>query len=312
MVVLSLLASLILQVEEDLHRRLSISNVEILVDGRLSGSAWIADGEGHVVTAAHVLWGRKGKVEARLSSGSRMKVKVVAFDLGHDLALVRLPRRDKPWPPLELAKRVPVPGSQVYVFGAPQFRHRMLLPGKVARTEPSFEYLSDLKCAVRVIHIGGVAPSGTSGGCWVDKEGRVFGNQSGSITVEGHSTGIAFAAPLKAIRRLVKDKTSPSTADAGLIVEELTEYSVSDLKGFPKDVRGVLGVICTKDGPARAAGLEPRFVIRKVNGKAVETRDSFYEAIRRGKPGAKIRLEVIRKGAKAAEKVEITLRRLED
>ena len=146
----------------------------------------------------------------------------------------------------------------------------------------------------------------------MNPKGRVFGNQSGGIAIEGNSTGIAFAAPLEAIRRLLKTKKSPSTADAGLIVEELIERSTSDLKGFPEDVRGVLGVICIKDGPARAAGLEPRFVIRRVNGDSVNTRDEFYAAIRGRKAGDKVRLEVIRKGSSAAETVEVTLRSLEE
>ena len=67
MAILSLLVAVIVQIDDDLHRRLAASSVEILLNGQLSGSGWIADGDGHVVTAAHVLWGQKGRIEAKLS-----------------------------------------------------------------------------------------------------------------------------------------------------------------------------------------------------------------------------------------------------
>jgi serine protease Do len=274
-------------------------------------SGWIADAKGRVVTAAHALWGREGKVEVVLSSGERLAAEIEGFDLGHDLALLRLPARDTPYPALDLAPEPPGASAEVFLLGSPQFRHALLLPGRVAKKTPSYEYLSDLKLAVRVVYISGAAPAGTSGGCWVDARGKVVANQSGGITIDGHPTGIAFAAPADAIRRLVNSRASAETADAGIIVEERTEHSARELDGFPKAAGGVLAVICGEKGPARAAGLEPRFLVLSVDGRKVETRDQFYAAVRSRKPGEKLRLEVWRKAAETAETVEVKLRRLE-
>jgi serine protease Do len=291
--------------------RVAAAGVEVLVEGRLSASGWIADPSGRVVTAAHAVWGPRGRVEVLLPAGAKVAAEVEGVDLGHDLALLRLPARDQPYPALEISSEPPRAGAEIHLYGSPQFRHGLLLPGKVARSRPGYEYLSDLKTAVRVLHVAGPAPSGTSGGCWVDGAGRVVANQSGGVTIDGRSTGIAFAAPADAIRRLVSARTSAETADAGIVVEERTEHGAKDLGAFAKEAAGVLAVICRDDGPAHAAGLAPCFLVASVDGRQVETRDAFYAAIRARKPGESVRLEVWRPGAAAAEVLALKLSRLE-
>lgn len=279
---------------------------EILLDGRLAASGWIAAADGRVVSAAHALWKKPGRVDVLLASGERLKAERAGFDLGHDLALLRLPPREKPYPALATAPEPPKPGAELRLFGSPQFRHRLVLPGRVARAEPVYEYLMDLKTAVRVIYVAGASPPGTSGGCWVDAEGRVVANQSGNVTLDGHSIGVGFAAPADAIRRLLE--APARTADAGIAVEELLEHG--RLEGFP--AAGVLAVIVHDSGPAKAAGLAPRFLVRSVDGAAVETRDAFYAAVRKRKPGDTLLLDIRRKNAAADEKIELPLSCLEE
>jgi S1-C subfamily serine protease len=307
------LATLILAVlpspSQPIYDRVSAAGAEVLLAERLAASGWVADPEGRVVTAAHALWGKKGKVEVVLGAGTRLPAEIEGFDLGHDLALLRLPARGEPYAALQVAAEPAKAGAEIHLYGAAQFRHGLLLPGRVARADPSYEYLAEFKTAVRVLHIAGPGPSGTSGGCWVDSEGRVVANQSGAIVVEGRPSGIAFAAPADAIRRLVKARASAETADAGIVVEERSEHG--RVEGFPSGAEGVFGVLCREGGPAKAGGLEPWFLVLAVDGRTLGTRDAFYGAVRSRKPGEILRLDVRRKGAAQPETLELRLARLE-
>lgn len=298
---MTLLTALLLQTAPD-------AAAEILVDGRLAASGWIASADGRVVSAAHALWRKPGRVEVLLASGERLEAERAGVDLGHDLALLRLPRRAAPYPSLALSPDPARAGQDLRLHGSPHFRHRLVLPGRVARAEPVYEYLGDLRTAVRVIYVAGAAPPGTSGGCWVDARDRVVAVQSGNVAVNGQASGVAFGAPVDAVRRLLE--APASTADAGLTVEERLEHG--RLEGFPPEATGVLAVIVQDGGPAKAAGLRPRFLVAAVDGVKVDTRDAFYAAVRARKPGDRARFRILRPDAAAAEEVELTLVRLED
>ena len=74
-----------------LYDRAARASVEVLVGGQLKGSGWFATPEGHVVTAAHVAWKAGGALEVRAQGQERLSARAVAFDRGHDLALLKVP-----------------------------------------------------------------------------------------------------------------------------------------------------------------------------------------------------------------------------
>ena len=298
--------------QESIYDRVARASVEVLVNGRLQGSGWFADADGHIATAAHMVWRAKGKLEVRSAERGRLEVKLVAIDRGHDLALLQAPKTDDPYPSLPLRRAMPAPPAEIYLFGAPQFRHGLLLTGKVARKAPAFEYFADQQCAVRVFHVTGASPKGTSGGCWVDAEGNVVGLQSGMMTQGQAASGIAFVAPPDALRRLVETRQSATTLDAGLAVEELWEQNPKVLKQFPSGIRGLQAAVCLENGPAAKAGLPAGALIALVDGKCLETRDAFYRSLRSRKAGKSLTLDFIRPGRKETERISFALTALED
>lgn len=277
----------------ELHRRVSAAAVEVLVEGRLAGSGWIADEAGDVVTAAHVVHGRPKEIEIRSPSLGRLDASVLALDPGHDLALLQLPGREKPYPHLRAAEHRPPPGTTVYFFGSAVFRHRVMLRGIIARQEPTFEFNPDLNCYVRALHITAPSPKGTSGGGWVDDDGSIVANQSGFVG-EGVSSGIAIAAPADAIRNLIEAGQAQPTATLGIMVEELWTQPPGFIGRFPEKAEGVVVHRIFEKGPAARSSLEREMLITHAAGQRSIYRDDLLRAIRRGEPGQPIRLKAMR------------------
>ena len=76
------------------YTKVKAAAFEVLVEGHLSGSGWFATEDGLAFTAAHVI-GQPGRhVEIRSKSAGRRAAEVVAVDLGHDIALLRVEKRD--------------------------------------------------------------------------------------------------------------------------------------------------------------------------------------------------------------------------
>ena len=97
-----------------LYNRAVESSVEMLVDGRIAGTGVIVDGNGTILTACHVI--RTGeRYEARSATFEQTPIKLICTDRSHDLALLSLPPRDKPYPFMKLANKVPAEGRPVHL-----------------------------------------------------------------------------------------------------------------------------------------------------------------------------------------------------
>lgn len=282
--------------------------VELLLDDRLEGTGFIIDPAGRVITAGHVVEVPRRRIEARTVHG-RVQAHLLALDLGHDLALLQLgpPPKGSAWPHLSLAERTPPVTSPVYLLGTPIFRHHVMLQGIVARDLPTFEYLSDERRYVSIMHLSALSPSGTSGGPWMNARGEVIGVQSGMMHAKGRHLGVAYMAPLDAIRALVRRGVDARTASLGVVVEEIWGMSRSFLRRLPAGTEGLVvqGVL----GPAAQAGIELDDVITHIDGRRLSTRDELLGYVRAKSPGQTVTLTLLRDGAH--RRVKITLDSLE-
>ena len=297
---------------EMIYRSASAASVEILVAGRLTGSGWLAHQDGLVVTAAHAVWKLKDKrIDVRSSTLGRIRAKLIAMDRGHDIALLKLTGRKEPFPFLKIADRAPLPGEDVYLFGAALFRHELMIKGAMARMKPTFEYLANQKTYIRIFHIGAPSPPGTSGGCWLDSQGRVFGNQSAFMSRNGVGLGVAMVAPPDAIARLVKTRKSASTPTADTAFEELWSQSQAFIKRFPQDITGVVPVLTVKGGVADKAGLKGDLLITSIDGRKIVDRDNFMRYLRTKKPGTEVTFKVMTPDKHESRGITIKLSELE-
>jgi len=293
---------------ESLYTRLQRASVEILVNGRMTGSGCFVSSDGVVLTACHVVKNKGEHIEIVSQVAGRMTARRIATDRGHDLALLRAAGKDRKYPYLEIAPRLPDPLSEVMLSSSPIWRHGLVLKGSVARARPSHCWQAALGCYIRCIYIDGASPVGSSGGCWTDSRGRVVGVQSGYLNNTDKSpVGIAFAAPADAIAELLADKGDRKVATMGAAMEELWTQSQGFIARLPKGTQGIVTPRVNKGGPLDKAGMTHETLIMEIEGKPVIYLDKLLEIVQSKKPGDQVTLKVIEPIGKPPREVKIRL-----
>jgi len=296
---------------EQLYEHLKRASIEVLVDDRQVGSGAIVDAEGLVLTAAHMVpdWSRR--VEVISPTLGRMDATPLAVDRGHDALLLQLAERPEPYPALELAKQTPAAGGELLLFGAPMFRHGVLLSGTVARNEPTFEYLPKEQWYVEIIHVAAQVQMGTSGGPWVDRQGRLVGLQSATMVSHAVPAGIAYMAPVEPLARLIAARRSVATPTIGVAVEETWQQQSDTLKRYPQGAEGLVVRKLDAAATAAVAGVKQWDVITAVDGRTVRFPDQFLRAVRGKAVGQSVRLSLLRPDDAGRRDVDVPLAELE-
>ena len=296
---------------EKIYQRCEAACVEVLVDGRHSGSGWFARPDGLVVTAAHLFERRDADIQVVSPDLGRLACSLVAVDRGHDIAVLKTKSLTTNVPVLEFSASPLRVGDEILQFGAPLYRAGVLQPGRVAQPDQSFEFYPDKKGYVEVLHVAAMMQAGTSGGPWLDRTGNVVGLQSGMMSLDGKPVGIAFLVPAAPIRGLLKTLCDATTPEAGFWVDQLWERDAEFLKKFPAGTEGLAVSGVRQDGPAARAGIEAGDVVIAAEGKQVLRIQSLLEIIRARQPGDRLRLTLLRAGAAAQLERTLTLDRAE-
>lgn len=292
MLILLLAASPLDELAPEAYERLRNAYVEVLVDDRLEGSGWIADPEGVAVTAAHVVHAPGRRVEVRSERLGRIAARVRAVDRGNDAALLALPRRDGGYPAVPLGERLPGPSGRVWLLGSPVYRHGLLLGGRIARDVDAFEFMAFSGDYVRVRHVSGSGPPGSSGGPWVTPRGEVVGLNSGLMRDGASPTSVGFLVPVEPVRALLASGRSPATPTLGAAFEEIWEQPAAYLRRFPPGTEGLVLRALRKEGPAAAAGLSDGQLLLAIDGRPLRLRDEAVAALRARKAGDVVKLAI--------------------
>jgi len=267
---------------ERIAERIDHAVVEILVNGRMSGSGAIISQSGIVATAAHVMSNQDATIEILMFDNQRIPVTVHAKDAGHDALLLKMEPRAGGYPFISPSKRPLVTGNRVYMIGTPLFRHRLLFSGTVAKAKPSAEFLNPHY--IQIFYIQSASPHGTSGAVWVNGWGHYVGIQSSMLWTNKAPQGVAFASPYSAIKDLVNNPRLVQTATAGFAVEELSEQKPEYLENISRDIRGVVIKVVLQGSPLETAKIPTNSILTHIDDTVIETRDSFVEIIRSHEP----------------------------
>lgn len=283
--------------------------VEVLVGGRSSGSGWFCDHEGNIITAAHVVYAKTDKIEILSPTVGRREAKLVATDLGHDIAMIHVVGLDRNPDMMASGPAMPKPGETVYLYGAANFRHDLMIAGTVARPEPIYEYTHTQKRYTRCYHISAPSPPGTSGGCWFDATGRVVGNQSGFMTVRDAGAGIALVAAPDAIARLVQTQQTVPVVTTGCAFEEIWAQTTGYIKRYPPGAQGLVPVLIEDKGPAKSANVTGDMLITAVDGKTIAYIADLLDILYAHQPGDTIKLAITEADTHTQREITLTLAR---
>ena len=168
-------------------------------DGIATGSGFVVDRAGHVVTNQHIVAGR-GTTTVQLEPGEDpVRATIIGRDAANDLALVRVAgvgsARLRPLP-LGDSRRVGV-GDQVVAIGNPFGFERSLSAGVVSGTDRRIT-APDGSPITNAVQTDAAINPGNSGGPLLDDDGRVIG-----VISQARSPGLGFAIPVDTVRRFV-------------------------------------------------------------------------------------------------------------
>jgi putative serine protease PepD len=174
----------------------SVVSVEVRrAGGTGTGSGFVLDDLGHVVTNAHVVSGAR-EVRLVLSDGRRVTAQTVGADTDNDIAVLRISGSAPP--PLPLARSADLRvGDTVLAVGSPLGLAGSVTAGIVSATDRGAEFGSGGRPRPAVQTDASINP-GNSGGPLVDAAGRVVGVNTAIATIGGRpgNIGIGFAIPV--------------------------------------------------------------------------------------------------------------------
>jgi S1-C subfamily serine protease len=274
---------------------------------RGTGSGFIWDDRGHVVTNNHVVAGASG-ANVRLSDGRDIAASLIGVSAAHDLAVIKI---DVPNPPAALPigssgdLRV---GQTTFAIGNPFGLDWTLTTGIISALDRSLPSEDGRSLIEHLIQTDAAINPGNSGGPLLDSAGRLIGVNTLIFSPSGASAGVGFAIPVDTVNRVVPQLISAGTyvrPTLGIQVDERLNQLVTQRTG----VKGVVILRVTAGSPAEAAGLRgvesqadgrivPGDIIVAVEGTAVENVARLLSRLDDHKVGETVRLTVIRDGGR--------------
>jgi S1-C subfamily serine protease len=291
--------------------------------GVATGSGFVLDKDGYILTNAHVVEGAKTAAVRFTEEGSLVEAEVVGSDLSSDLAVLKVdPDKAPKLTPLALgdSSKARV-GDPVIAIGNPFGYSRTVTTGIVSAlqrqiTAPNNFQIDD------VIQTDASINPGNSGGPLIDARGQVIGVNS-QIATGGASgsVGIGFAVPINTAKQIVpqlKKDGKVERAYLGITTTTVTAQLAQDLN-LPVE-KGALVQDVVQDGPADKAGLRAGRtavgqglrvggdVIVKVDGNDIARSADVAEAILDNKPGDAVEVEFFRGDARKTVEVKLGTR----
>jgi S1-C subfamily serine protease len=249
-------------------------------DGVATGTGFVIDRQGSIVTNDHVAEGGS-KISVRFGQkGKRIDARLVGRDPGTDLALLRIDPKRADFDPLPLgdSRSVRV-GDTAIAIGNPFGLERTLTLGVVSSTDREIDAPDGTPIRNAVQTDAAINP-GNSGGPLLDAAGRVIGINSQG---RGGASGIAFAVPVDTLERVLPNLRKGRRTERAFLGIAVA----GDGRRIAQVERG---------GAARKAGLRKGDVIVSIEGQPVREPGDVAAAVAKHKPGDRIEVAVERNG----------------
>jgi serine protease Do len=270
------------------------------IPARGAGSGFIVSSDGYILTNAHVVKGAD-EVEVKLIDKRKFSAKVVGADSRTDVAVIRITASNLPTVKLGDPDKLRV-GEAVAAIGSPFGFENSVTAGIVSakgRSLPSESYVPYIQTDVPI-------NPGNSGGPLFNMRGEVVGINSQIYSRSGGYQGVSFAIPIDVAMDVAEQLKSAGKVSRGWLGVVIQEVTADLAESFGLDrPRGALVSQVQPDSPAAKAGLQPADVILQFDGRPVENSGDLPRMVGMAKPGAKIPLQVWRKGR--TQDVTVTL-----
>jgi len=278
---------------------------------RGTGSGFVWDEQGHVVTNFHVIAGA-ADANVRLADGRDYEAELVGVSQDHDIAVLRIRVPAKTPQPIAIGTshdlRV---GQKVFAIGNPFGLDWSLTTGIVSALDRSLTG-EDGGVIRHLIQTDAAINPGNSGGPLLDSAGRLIGMNTAIYSPSGASAGIGFAVPVDTVNRVVPELIAHghySPPSLGIetddtlsraIARELGVTGAAVLRVPARSAAARAGLRGARIGPRNT--IIPGDVVVAVNGKRIESDAELRSRLDDFKVGDEVSLTLWR------ENKEVTVR----
>lgn len=287
-----------------LYKHVNPSVVHIITDLG-SGSGFVYDTEGYIVTNNHVVEGTT-VLEVIFANGERRRGEIAGTEVDSDLAVMKVADLPASIEPVQLgdSNQLQV-GQFVFTIGNPFGEAGSMSMGIVSGLGRSLSSQRLGYSLPQVIQTDAPINPGNSGGPLLDLQGQVIGVNTAIRTTTGVSSGVGFAVPVNAVRRIV-----PALIETGSYTypymgiesprEPLT-LEMQEQLGLPQNTGAYISAV-RPGGPADLAGLrggetgEGDLIIAVDNKPVIEFNDLLSYLVFETEVGQTIELTIIRNG----------------
>jgi S1-C subfamily serine protease len=265
-----------------------------------SGSGFIWDDHGHVVTNFHVVEGARS-LTVTFHDQQTFEAKVVGLEPRKDVAVLKVDAPKNLLVPIRVAKGTQLEvGQKAIAIGNPFGLDFTLTTGVVSAIGRSVQGAGGVSIRDMIQTDAAINP-GNSGGPLLDSEGQLIGMNTMIYSKSGSSAGIGFAVPVATIARIV-----PQIIKTGRAEQVGLGIGIDPVQRLERRIglRGVIVLSVPEGSSAAKAGLKGITqtnrgiilgdVIVKVDDKDVRDFDALYSILDAHKPGDVVKVMVVR------------------
>ncbi|KAL2252467.1 protease Do-like 1, chloroplastic [Sesamum indicum] len=285
----------------NLAARQDAFTLDVLEVPQGSGSGFVWDTDGHIVTNYHVIRGASD-LKVTLADQSTYDAKVVGFDQDKDVAVLRIDAPEDKLRPIPIGVSADLlVGQKVYAIGNPFGLDHTLTTGVISGLRREISSAATGRPIQDVIQTDAAINPGNSGGPLLDSSGNLIGINTAIYSPSGASSGVGFSIPVDTVSGIVDQLVKFGKVTRPILgIKFAPDQSVEQL-----GVSGVLVLDAPANGPAGKAGLLPTKrdaygrlilgdIITSVNGKKVTNGSDLYRILDQCKVGDKVIVEVLR------------------
>jgi serine protease Do len=239
---------------------------------RSLGTGLIISPDGYVVTNEHVI-SNATRIHVTLPDGRQYEGSLVASDITHDLALLKIDGSDLPYAELGDSDALMI-GEWVVAFGNPfgfllEDTRPTVTVGVVSALNRSIKSTREDRIYKNMIQTDAAINPGNSGGPLVNVLGEVIGLNTAIFTSGGGSEGIGFARPINGVKKFINEARQHGRIRIPWIGLWLTEVDIDSSTAAGGPSRAVVISAVDDNSAAEKAGVEDGDRILSINGRTI-------------------------------------------
>ncbi len=265
-----------------------------------SGSGFIIDSDGYVLTNRHVIHG-VSSIYVQLVNKKVYKAELLGEDADSDIALLKIDAPDLKKVRIGNVEKLKV-GAWVLAYGAPFGLEHTVTAGIVSAKGRSLS----TERYVPFIQTDAAVNRGNSGGPLFNEKGEVVGINSQIFSMTGGNMGLAFAIPMDLAMEVAEQLKENGVVKRGFLGVTYQEVSYDHAKAFGiEEVKGALLTSVSEGSPAEEGGLQVSDIVLEVDGKEVISAADLPFLVGRIKPGKEVDMLILREGREKTLEVTI-------